>query len=194
MEALAPIPTSATPATAPWTVERYWQETREGEHFVILEGEKIVSPSPTSFHQAISLNFSVALHTWAQRTQLGKWRPAPFDVILSNVDVVQPDLVFVRRENLSRLKDKHLQGPPDIVIEILSPGSIRLDRVRKRVLYAKYGVPEYWIVSPEERTVEILRLQTDGQYAVIDVLESEDALESPLLPGFACPVQDLFVE
>jgi Uma2 family endonuclease len=176
-----------------WTYERYLRETAEGEYFTIIMGEKIVSPSPTYIHQAVLGNLHMLLRIWARQTGAGKVALAPFDVVFAKDDIAQPDLVFVLKEHFGHLTEKNLQGAPDLVIEVISPGSVQLDRVRKRSLYARHGVPEYWIVSPGERTVEILRLQ--GQhYETAALLEEGDTLESPLLPGFTCAVKDIFVE
>jgi len=183
-------PSPAT-ATNKWTYERYLRETAEGEYFTIIAGEKIMSPSPTSTHQAIVINLTLLLQNWILRTGEGKLRLAPFDVVLSDDEVVQPDFVFVLTEHLDRLTEKNLRGIPDLVIETLSPGSTRLDRVKKRALYARHSVPEYWIVSPGERTVEVLRLQGDN-YELAGLYEEGDALQSPLLIGFTGAVEDIF--
>ena len=176
-----------------WTYERYLRETAEGEYFTIIAGEKIMSPSPTSFHQDVLGNLYTLLRAWARPSNTGKVKLAPFDVILADDEVVQPDLTFVLTEHLSRLTEKNLRGAPDLAVEILSPGSVRLDREKKRALYARYGIAEFWIVSPGERTVEVLRLQGQ-QYETAGLLEEGDTLQSPLLSGFSCAVKDIFLE
>ena len=185
-------PSTAT-VTDQWTYERYLRETAEGEYFTIIAGERFMSPSPTVFHQHILLNLGMVLQTWVRQSRIGKLGLAPLDVVLGDDEVVQPDLIFVLNEHLDRLTRKNVHGAPDLVIEILSPGSTRLDRVKKRELYARHGVPEYWIVSPGERTVEVLRLQ-DKQYELAGLYEEDDTLQSPLLPGFTCLVKDIFEE
>jgi len=185
-------PSTAT-VTDPWTYERYLRETAEGEYFTIIAGERFMSPSPTVFHQHILLNLGMVLQTWVRQSRIGKLGLAPLDVVLGDDEVVQPDLIFVLNEHLDRLTRKNVHGAPDLVIEILSPGSTRLDRVKKRELYARHSVPEYWIVSPGERTVEVLRLQ-DKQYELAGLYEEDDTLQSPLLPGFTCSVKDIFEE
>jgi Uma2 family endonuclease len=185
-------PSTAT-VTDQWTYERYLRETAEGEYFTIIAGERFMSPSPTVFHQHILLNLGMVLQTWVRQSRIGKLGLAPLDVVLGDDEVVQPDLILVLNEHLDRLTRKNVHGAPDLVIEILSPGSTRLDRVKKRELYARHGVPEYWIVSPGERTVEVLRLQ-DKQYELAGLYEEDDTLQSPLLPGFTCSVKDIFEE
>jgi Uma2 family endonuclease len=176
-----------------WTYERYLRETAEGEYFTIIAGEKIASPSPTSFHQDVLGNLYTLLRAWARQHKAGKVKLAPSDVILASDEVTQPDLCVVLTQHLDCLTEKNLRGAPDLVIEILSPGSVRLDREKKRALYARHGIPEYWIVSPGERTVEVFRLQGQ-QYETAALLEKSDTLQSPLLPGFTCAVKDIFIE
>ena len=190
VQQIAPAPPTAEDK---WTYERYLRETAEGEYFTIIAGEKIVSPSPNDLHQAVHGTLSFFLQTWARQTRSGKVRLAPYDVVLAEDAVTQPDMIFILKEHLHQITEKNFRGAPDLVIEILSPSSIRLDRVKKRTLYARHGVPEYWIVSPAERTVEILHLQGQ-QYETAGLLEEEDTLQSPLLPGFSCAVKDIFAE
>lgn len=184
---------SKSPAEGKWTYERYLRETAEGEYFTIIGGEKIIAPNPTSFHQGILGNLCLPLYRWAHESGAGKLIIGPLDVVLSDHEVIQPDFVFVFTEHLNRLTEKNFQGAPDLVIEILSPGSVQLDRIKKRELYARHGVPEYWIVSPGERTVEIRRLQGE-QYELVHVYEEGETLSSLLLTGFSCAVKDIFVE
>jgi len=186
-------PSKSAAAEGRWTYERYLRETVDGEYFTIIGGEKIVLPSPTSFHQAILGNLCLSLQDWVRQSSAGKLILRPFDVVLSRDEVTQPDLIFVLTQHLVRLGEKNFQGAPDLVIEILSPGSVQLDRVKKRELYARHGVPEYWIVSPGERTVEIWRLQGE-QYELVHVYEEAETLSSPLLTDFSCAVKDIFVE
>ncbi len=187
---VAPSPATTTDK---WTYERYLRETAEGEYFTIIAGEKIMSPSPTSFHQDILGNLFTWLRAWARQTRAGKVKLAPFDVVLAEDEIVQPDIIIVLKEHLHQLTERNFRGAPDLVIEIVSPGSTRLDRVRKRALYARHRIPEYWIVSPGEHTVLVLRLQGD-QYELAGLYEEDDTLPSPLLTGFSCPVKDIFEE
>jgi len=186
-------PSKSAAPESKWTYERYLRETAEGEYFTIIGGEKFMSPSPTGFHQDILGNLYALLRAWVLQSGSGKLKLSPFDVVLARDEVTQPDLVFVLTQHLDRLTKKNFQGAPDLVIEILSPGSVQLDRVKKRELYARHGIPEYWIVSPGERTVEIRRLQGE-QYELVHVYEEGETLSSPLLTGFSCAVKDIFVE
>lgn len=186
------VPSLRPTTEAAWNYERYLRETRPGEYFTIIAGEKIMSPSPTDFHQVVLGNLYMLLRAWARQTQKGKVQLAPFDVVLSETEIVQPDIIFASTEHRERFTPKNFHGAPDLVIEILSPGSMRIDRVIKRALYAHFQVPEYWIISPGDRTVEVLRLR-EGQYAE-ELYEEDAAIQSAVLPGFTCTVTDIFAD
>ena len=176
-----------------WTYERYLRETAEGEYFTIIAGEKIVSPSPTDLHQVVSGNLYRLLANWVSQTRLLKIRQAPYDVTLAEDVVVQPDIFLVLKEHSDRFVGRNFRGTPDLVIEVLSPGSVKLDREKKRTLYAQYAVPEYWIVSPGDRTLEIFQLQ-GNKYELGSLFEENDTVQSALMPNFSCSVTDLFAD
>ena len=116
---------------------------------------------------------------------------APFDVVLSNINVVQPDILFVSRERSHILTDAGISGAPDLVVEILSPSTAALDKTRKRELYARYRVPEYWQVDTDDFSVLVLILAGDD-YEVAGVYGLGETLVSPLLTGFRLDVDDIF--
>jgi Uma2 family endonuclease len=118
---------------------------------------------------------------------------APFDVVFSNFDVVEPDLLYVSRERLAVLTKAHVRGAPDIVVEILSPGTRRTDELTKRTLYQRFGVQEYWLVDPEFDLVKVYR-RVENAFAQPIVLTSEvgQALTTPLLPGWSAPLREVF--
>ena len=115
---------------------------------------------------------------------------APLDVILSNFDVVQPDLIFVSNARAHIIQD-YIRGAPDLLVEILSPSTERRDRVVKRNLYARHGVGEYWLVDPYAKTITVLILGADG-YDTRAVYGEGDTLASPTLPGFALDISLIF--
>lgn len=170
----------------------------DGQRHELLDGEHVVTPSPRTKHQAVSMSLSLLLATWAKAADAGRVFAAPFDVVLSNTTVVEPDLLFVAREHLDRLTDDNVRGAPDLAVEILSEGSRRRDEIVKRDLYDRYGVGEYWVVDPELETVKVYRHAETGsgaRFHRVAELASErgETLTSPLLPGFAAPVAQLFV-
>ena len=139
------------------------------------------------------MRLSVALANWLREHPVGKVYAAPLDVILSDADVVEPDLLFVSNERREVL-GKWIHGAPDLVIEILSPGTRRTDEITKRHLYDRVGVREYWIVDGEIEAVKIYRRQDDGSFPRVADLTREEghSIDTPLLPGFSLSLAELF--
>ena len=128
----------------------------------LWEGEIIMSPTPSFFHQEIAFRLQRALHEWVVKRALGKVVGAPLDMVLSPHNVTQPDVIYIARERLHIIK-RVIMGPADLVAEIISLGGRTRDRIEKRDLYEQYGIKEYWIVDPEAETVDVLSL-VDGRY------------------------------
>lgn len=167
----------------------------DGCRYEVIDGELVMTPSPRLSHQRIVLALGHALDEFALATNLGEVAIAPFDVVLRAerpAVVVQPDVLFVSKERASIVSESSIQGPPDIAVEVLSPSSIRLDSIAKRRLYARYAVPEYWIVSIDAEQIAVHTLSADGQYGKPTLYEPGDSLETPRLPGFALDVAALF--
>jgi Uma2 family endonuclease len=186
-------PETAKESAERWTYERYLRETAEGEYFAVIGGQRLMAPSPNRLHQVVLINLAGRLKEFARQNHIGTVMIAPFDVRFSDDEFVQPDLLLVAKEHAERLTDSGVMGAPDLVVEIVSPGSVRADRLTKRALYAKHNVPEYWIISPTEYTVEILSLE-EGQYELAGLYENEETLASPLLAGLSIKVNTLLEE
>ncbi len=150
-----------------------------------------MSPSPNRYHQDIVLNVAVALKDYVRQTRAGHIYVAPSDVVFTDEHVLHPDIYFVSAERASILTPQGAQGAPDLVVEILSPGTARLDLGRKREIYAESGVLEFWAVSPPGRTVEIYRFR-ESPSAPVQVLKGGDAVTTPLLPGFSLSLSAVF--
>ena len=161
------------------------------ELFQLLDGEMVLAPSPTSSHQRISGRLFLALQEFVSSHDLGEVWFAPLDVVLSEHDVAQPDLLFVSNARSSVITQANIQGAPDLVVEVLSPGTAEYDRGYKRTLYGRSGVLEYWLVDPETRTIEVM---TEGgeRMTVHSTYSSDDNLESPMLPGLTLPLAEIF--
>ena len=178
---------------APLTYDDYCQIPDDGNWYEVIDGVLHMSPSPIVRHQRISRKLTVLLSLWSENNKAGEVLNAPIDVILSTHNVVQPDILFVSNERASIIEEKNLQGAPDLIIEILSEGNRRYDEVNKRVLYESFGVLEYWIVDPVLETVKVYRLEgAIFTRAAEWSLEVDDEIFSPLLPGFACRLADVF--
>jgi Uma2 family endonuclease len=171
-----------------------WEAMPEdGNRYEIIEGELFVSCSPGLTHQEVLGNIVFAVRSYLEEHPIGKVVLTP-GLILSEYSGVIPDIVFFRHEKGEKIiSGERLKGPPDLVIEILSPGSenTRRDRVAKHELYARHEVPEYWIVDPAKQVVEIYRLET-ASYVTAVTLSDLDEISSPLLPGFRCTAAEIF--
>lgn len=155
----------------------------------LIGGELVVTPAPGGRHQDVVLELGARLLAYAKEHG-GKVYVGPRDVYFSDIDVVEPDVLFVRLDNLDRVEERFIRGAPDVVIEVSSPSTRRLELVRKRTLYERYGVAEYWYVDLDARELYVDVLK-DDRY-VTRTLRPGDVLESDQVPGFALPLDDLF--
>lgn len=144
------------------TYREYAALPDDGRRYEVFDGEIFVMPAPGSRHQRTSRNLFVILHRHTADRGLGEVLFAPLDVILSDTTIVQPDLVFLDRTRLSAISARGVEGPPTLVVGILSPASMVTDRVTKPQLYARYGVPYMWLVDSEARSVEAFVLGAEG--------------------------------
>ena len=169
-----------------------YRNTPDDERYELIDGELIMSPSPRRAHQRTDAELGAILHTFIKQHNLGEFYHAPFDVVFSVTDVVQPDLLFVSRDRLHIITEDNIQGAPDLAIEILSPSTSARDNGYKRNLYAKHGVKEYWQVDTDAKLITVLSLNAYGDYDVAAVYGAGQTLTSPLLPGFALNLDEIF--
>lgn len=155
----------------------------------LIDGELIVTPSPRPRHQAVLTELLFQLVLWVKRHG-GRVFPAPLDVKFSDDTVLEPDVLLLRAEHLDRIGELYVSAGPDLAVEVSSPSTRRLDRVRKREVYERFGVAEYWFVDLDGDCVEVYRL-ADGRYPAPEVLGRGATLTSPVVPGFALAVADL---
>lgn len=174
-----------------FTYEDY-QYLPEDERHEIIEGNLLLTPAPSFRHQAIQAELLFSLMAFVRANGLGQVVAAPVDVILSPENVVQPDVLFIAKERLPLTEGPGgLKLAPDLTVEILSPATAGRDQVLKRKLYGKYGVREYWIADPERSTLEVL-IQAPTGLETWRVFPLGTEATSPLLPGFALSVNQLF--
>ncbi|MBI4565995.1 MAG: Uma2 family endonuclease [Planctomycetes bacterium] len=171
------------------TVDDY-MKLPEGTLAELIDGEILMSPSPTSRHQIVVGRMYEALSQFVHPRGLGQVLLSPLDVHLPSGDVVEPDLIYISSERRNILQD-WIRGAPDLLIEIVSPYNIERDRLVKRELYARNSVNEYWIVDPTEKSVEVLML-SGGRYAPGGYFKKGDVLRSPILPDLSLQMTGLF--
>ena len=157
----------------------------------VLDGELLMCASPNLRHQRISRQIEIPLCHWVEEKGLGEVLYAPMDVVLSQYDVVQPDILYVSRERFSILMEKNIQGDPDLVVEILSPGDEKRDTIRKKKIYEKHGVKEYWIVDSMAETITVFCLN-GGLFVEKAVYQKGQILESKILPEFSLRLEQVF--
>jgi len=176
-----------------WTFDELVAEVPESNQPMELwDGELIMAPAPSFFHQQIAFRFQKLLDQWVSEHRLGATVGAPIDMVLSSRRVTQPDVLFISNERRHIIQDR-VRGAADLVAEVLSPGSRRRDRIEKRDLYEQHGVREYWIIDPEAETVEALFLER-GEYRLAGRWHPGEQARSQLLKGFRVAVADLFAK
>ena len=182
---------ATTQPVVKFTYEDYLT-TPEDERYELLDGDLIMVAAPNLKHQRVSAALHALLHHFIRDRALGTLLYAPCDVVLSDTDVVQPDLLFVSREREHLLSDgEKVRGAADLVIEILSPSSVETDRGAKRDLYGAHGVAEYWLVDPMAETVSIHR-QRGGVLAAVGTFGRGQTLRSLLFAGLELRLDDIF--
>jgi Uma2 family endonuclease len=180
--------------TTRWTSADLERMPDDGNRYEIIDGELYMSTQPHFYHQFVCSKFVHHLETWNDEAGLGKVAIAP-GLIFAEDDDVAPDIVWISNSRLaSALRpDGHLHGAPELVIEVLSPGSVneRRDREAKLKLYSRRGVSEYWIASWQTRTVDVYR-RDEAELRPVGTFGETDTLQSPVLPGFSCLVSAVF--
>jgi Uma2 family endonuclease len=175
------------------TAQEFLALPEDGRRHELLDGVHYVSSSPAPPHQVAVAQILYELMKHFERHPGGIAIPGPSDVVLSPRDVVEPDVLVYVEGRVHHVGHRHLTEPPDLVVEVFSPSTRRFDALRKRELYDRAGIAEYWLVDPEARTVAVLR-RSAGTLAPAATLRADagDVLETPLLPGLALPVERLF--
>ena len=164
----------------------------DDKRYELLNGELMMVPAPNIRHQSILLTLGSELRRFVREHELGEVFVAPVDVVLSDTDVVQPDVLFISRAREDRITDENVRGAPDLVIEILSPSTAARDLGYKHELYGKHGVLEYWIIDPVAETVAVHR-QRDGKLERTGRFGRGERLAAAVLEGLALELDDILV-
>jgi Uma2 family endonuclease len=163
----------------------------EDKRYEIIEGDLLMSPAPTGYHQDVVFRLARLLDDHVRADDSGKVQIAPRDVYLSEIDIVQPDILFVSKARLGILEEKYVRGAPDLTIEVFEKATAARDRVLKAKLYAKYGVREYWLVDLQAKSVEIL-LNSETGFERQALFSASETLLSSLLPQLRISLADVF--
>ena len=185
-------PSVAQPSPrSPILYEEYRLLPEDGRRYELIEGDLLVSPAPSSRHQTVSRRLQFELMKALEETGLAQVFNAPIDVVLAPTTCVQPDLVVVSAANAGIITDRAIEGVPDVLVEILSPGSRDRDQHVKRELYERFRIREYWIVDPESGLVVVHR-HGGERYEVRARYDRSGILECPEFPGLAVPLAHVF--
>ncbi len=175
-----------------WTYAEYLK-LDDDRRYEIIAGELVMAPAPSLGHQRVSRDLEHRLINFVAKHKAGEVLDAPVDVILSPSVVVQPDLVFISNERSSICQERGVFGAPDLVVEIISPGSLARDRHSKLKLYRKHGVKEYWLVDPSSQSVEVLVLNEEGEYDLHSSASGgRGRVKSLVLAGFGVTLGAIF--
>ena len=180
----------SSPETTKLTFEDYLQ-TSDDERYELLDGALTTMPAPSIAHQHVAMKLGTRLDSFVEEANLGVVFSAPTDVVLTQTDVVQPDLMFISSERAGIVTTANIQGAPDLIVEIRSDSTAERDETLKRQLYEECSVQEYWLVDPETKTITVLLLGEDG-YAEAATYTEGHTLTSPMLEGFAANLDEIF--
>lgn len=168
-----------------------YQQLPEGAPYELIHGHLVMSPAPTPNHQIIQANLFFELSRVVREEDRGRVVGPPLDVRLGDATVLQPDLVYVAAAHTDRIGEHAIEGPPDLVAEILSPAPAHRDLTEKKRLYETHGVREYWVIDPDQRTVEVFANTEEGLRQHARVVE-EGTVASGVLDAFEIDLSDLF--
>ena len=166
----------------------------DGKRHELIDGEHYVTPSPNTRHQRISGSLYLLIGNWLEEHPIGKVFYAPLDVVMSDFDIVEPDLIYLSNERAAEIVvPQHLRGAPELLVEIGSRGTRKRDETIKRQLYERMGVSEYWFVDPEIDVVRVYRREGDRFARPVELSrEAGDVLTTPLLSGLTLPLSRIF--
>ena len=166
----------------------------DGKRHELIDGEHYVTASPNVRHQQISMDLAFLIRSWLEEHPVGRLFHAPLDVLMSQFDVGEPDLIYLSNERAAEIMTTlHLRGAPELVAEIGSPSTRQRDETIKRHLYERKGVSEYWFVDPELGVVRVYRRDGEQFTRPLELSrEAGDALTTPLLAGLALPLDRIF--
>ncbi|MGE3799544.1 MAG: Uma2 family endonuclease [Candidatus Kapaibacterium sp.] len=156
----------------------------------LIHGELLMAPAPGTFHQSLATKLTMRIAWHVEKKNLGVVFAAPTDVILSQENTVQPDILFISKDRKDVIQPHAIVGSPDLIVEIISPGSIERDRYVKRDLYEQAGVREYWMVDPANRSVEVLVIE-EGEYRLASFASQGERVVSTVVEGLKISLDEI---
>jgi Uma2 family endonuclease len=173
-----------------WTRRDVVADPNSPERYEVIEGELYLPPTPTMGHQDVVLNLATLLKQYVDERDAGKVAIAPLDVIISEDESLQPDILFIAKDRLDIVKD-YVEGPPDLVVEVASPSTSSRDRVVKSRVYARFGVPNFWIVDPSDKTLLAFEL-SEGNYVLVGAATGDEEFTSEVFPDLKIEMKKIW--
>jgi len=174
------------------TYAEYALLPKDRNRYEVLDGELFMTPSPTYRHQVAAFELAGILRDHVSKHRMGRVLVAPMDVVLSETNIVEPDVLFLRTDRVPPSDAANIQVAPDLAVEVISPSTVTEDREYKKAVYARHGVAHYWLVDPDARTLEMYVL-SGPSYALAAEFAGSAAAASPLFPGLSIPLAQLWV-
>ena len=171
--------------------ELFEMELEEGYFYELINGNIVKKQAPSPQHQIAVSNLLAFMNVHALSNELGQCCTAPLDVFFDEHNNTQPDILFIREDRAFIITNNGIEGQPDLIVEVISPSSIKQDRVTKKDLYLKFGVMEYWLIDPIYQTVEVYVLE-QHQYVLKYMLVESGEVESKILEGFKIDIKVIF--
>ena len=162
----------------------------DGFRYELINGELLMAPAQSTFHQESHSYLSLIVMNFVKKNNLGKVYLVPTDVYLDEFNTVQPDILFISKDNLSKIKRNAIYGAPDFVVEIISPYSIHRDRYLKKELYEKHGVKEFWLLDIENKSIEVFN-NNNGHFDLYSLTVENGKIESNLFPDLDILIEDI---
>ena len=184
----------ATISTERWTYQDMVEKLPAESRYELRDFNLLEMPSPKPKHQTIVTNIYDSIKPIVKANTLGKIYVAPLDVVFQKGDSVQPDLIFISAENASIIKESYISGVPELLVEVVSKGSVARDYVEKKNDYEKFGVKEYWIVDSLNETIWIYALNDASKYELFSYAEEGEKALSKLFPDFSLDHDSIFEE
>lgn len=179
------------PTQGQWKEQDYFSLPDSMRIVELVDGELIVAPPPSIKHQRVVRILAHTLDSYVQKNQLGEVFFAPIAVRLRKRRIREPDVLFIASANADRIKDTHIEGPPDWVAEVISPGSRHTDEVDKLEEYEEAGVGEYWLLDPEAESVRVY-VRVNNSFTLIRIYSEDQSIQSATIGGFKVLASDLF--
>lgn len=176
-----------------YTYEDYLNLPDDGNRYEIINGELIMTASPVTSHQKVSIFLSTEIQVYVTKENIGFVFYSPYDVIFDDKNIYQPDILFISKENKNIITEENIKGSPDLIVEILSPSTAYYDLFEKKEVYEKFGVKEYWIVDPQKHWIEIFALK-QNKYVLYSRTEKKGKVKSSLFKKLDIDASKLFAE